>query len=256
MNTDHSDEGTTKPLTDSVVLPDTDTVQDSEDDFLRHASEREQINQHRVLRASLSMRLEQSPQNPSLAYPILQHRKRMPEDICVPTFTEADEIEKHTNYHISLHIAEIVPWTIHWNIQHRYKDFKALYKRFEKHIHAKGLDQILKFPATPLIHNHNHEFRELERVKLEHWLKLFYENFNPLDDAEFNSFLLYELHISQAISQAEIYQKKQKIIEEQLHQSEDVGCTVYQLGQAPPQLSMFPFGLCQENLHQWESKVL
>jgi len=65
----------------------------------------------------------------------------------------------------------------------------------KRYLKEKNLTNVIKLPASTILHHSDAAHIEKRRSELENYLHTMYTHLNPLDIPEFDNFLLYEVSI-------------------------------------------------------------
>eukprot|EP01119_Soliformovum_irregulare_P013061 TRINITY_DN3446_c1_g1_i1.p1 TRINITY_DN3446_c1_g1~~TRINITY_DN3446_c1_g1_i1.p1 ORF type:complete len:595 (-),score=168.68 TRINITY_DN3446_c1_g1_i1:37-1821(-) len=143
-----------------------------------------------------------------------KRRTRNPAEISIISTRTDLYPERHTEYLIQVEIRGIIPGReIKWTVEHRYNDFSELKSLMDRYLPSGASPKI---PGKTLTRNMSSDFVEFRRKQLESYLRQIYVKFDPSEIATFDSFLLYDLYISEAISQAEVGDFEEQNAREQM----------------------------------------
>jgi len=153
--------------------------------------------------------------------PLQKKRTRNPAELAISNTTLVTTPEKFTSYIIDVSIQGIIPFkTIQWQVPHRYSEFYDFHSKMQRFIAEKGLQNTIVLPSKTLFKQYDPPFVAQRRVFLQHYLRLMYTYFDPADFPEFDTFLLYDLYVGQAISEAEVVALEQQFIQQQQQQQQ------------------------------------
>jgi len=141
---------------------------------------------------------------PTIDYKLISmQRVRTPQDILIP---KSEELKGHTLYSIEINIKDLFPnnKVLSWTVKHSFDDFEKLHHHMKNHISQKKLSDKLKLPASTLFHHSDAHFVEQRRIQLEAYIKLMYVSFYPGEFSDLDLFLMYDTHLSQAITEQRI----------------------------------------------------
>jgi len=143
-------------------------------------------------------------------------RTRNPLEISIPEAHTVHHPHKFTSYTIEIDIQGIIPFrNVKWQTQHSYQEFRDFYKRMKPAIASKGITSSIQFPPKTLINHYDDHHVEQRRLGLQNFIRVMYTYFNPEETSEFDSFILYDVYLNQAISQAEVVDMEQQYMRSQ-----------------------------------------